>query len=298
VRGAVDDAAVVASTLLPLDIRARDRLIEVGLTQKLFDAPLLPSATPGQWTPARTLSGGILLTHRVSETDLQGQPFSFSPGTVNGRSEYTAVRLVGDFVVRGVVQVFAASVTATRGLDGTRSDVPGTEAPKRNFDALLVQLNYARRLSGEGLEFRARLSGQTSDSVLYAGERLSAGGGTTVRGYRENLLLADSGLLGSLELARPIHFGGGRSGAGGFDWGAFSLTAFTDAAALRNYRPPQPGDAIYSVGAAIAWTPSDALSAQLTWGVPLNKVSLAGAKDLQDRGVYFAVTLRPLRARR
>jgi hemolysin activation/secretion protein len=159
-------------------------------------------------------------------------------------------------------------------------------------------VNYARRLTREGLEFRARLSAQTSDSVLYAGERLSAGGGSTVRGYRENLLLADSGLIGSLELARPFHLGAGRAGSGSFDWGAFSVTGFVDGAQLRNYRPPQPGDGIYSLGAALTWTPSDALSAQLTYGHALNKVDLSGAKDLQDRGVYFAVTVRPLRARR
>jgi len=298
VRGAVNDAAVVAASLQPLDIKARDRLIEAGLTEKFLDTPLLPSAEPGHWISARGLSGGVLVTHRVSETDLQDQPFSFSPGAVNGRSEYTAVRVVGDFVMRGAVQVFAVSLTATRGLDGTRSDIPDSPTPKRNFDVLLAQVNYARRLSGEGLELRARLTAQTADSVLYAGERLSAGGGTTVRGYRENLLLADSGVIGSLELARPIHLGAGRAGTGRFDWGAFSVTGFVDGAQLRNYRPPQPGDGIYGIGAAIAWTPSDALSAQLTYGHALKKVDLSGNKDLQDRGVYFAVTVRPLRARR
>ncbi|MGZ6037866.1 MAG: ShlB/FhaC/HecB family hemolysin secretion/activation protein [Phenylobacterium sp.] len=297
-RGAINDAAVVAASLQPLDIKARDRLVEAGLTQNFIDAPLSPAAEPGRWIAAKTLSGGVLVTHRVSETDLQDQPFSFSPGAVNGRSEYTALRLVGDFTVRGVAQVFAVSLTATRGLDGTRSDIPGLPTPKRHFDVLLAQVNYARRLSSEGLEFRARLTAQTADSVLYAGERLSAGGGTTVRGYRENLLLADSGLIGSLELARPIHLGAARAGTGRFDWGAFTLTGFVDGAQLRNYRPPQPGDGIYGVGAAVAWTPSDALSAQLTWGHALNKVDISGAKDLQDRGLYFSLTVRPLRARR
>ena len=298
VRGAVNDAAVVASSLRPLDIKARDRLIEAGLSEKFIDTPLLPAAEPGHWISARSLSGGLLVTHRVSETDLQDQPFSFSPGAVNGRSEYTAVRLVGDFVMRGVVQVFAVSLTATRGLNGTRSDIPSLPSPKRNFDVALAQVNYARRLTSEGLEFRARLSAQAADSVLYAGERFSAGGGTTVRGYRENLLLADSGLIGALELARPIQLGGARAGTGRFDWGAFSVTGFVDGAQLRNYRPPQPGDGIYSVGASLAWTPSEALSAQLTYGHALNKVDLSGNKDLQDRGIYFAVTVRPLRAHR
>ena len=53
-------------------------------------------------------------------------------------------------------------------------------------------------------ELRARLSGQWADGVLYSGERFSAGGETTVRGYRETLLLTDEGVIGSIEIARPI----------------------------------------------------------------------------------------------
>lgn len=87
------------------------------------------------------------------------------------RSARTALRLTGDYVVRGVDQVFAISLTATRGLDGSRSDVPGVEDPKQHFTAVLAQVNYARRLSKQGLELRARLSGQFADSVLYAGAR-------------------------------------------------------------------------------------------------------------------------------
>ncbi len=298
VRAALNDAAVIAHPLVPLDIRAHDRSVELGLTRKLFDTPLLPADQPGRWLAARTVSAGILLTRRVSKTYLQDQPFSFAPGSVNGRSDYTALRLTGDYLVRSVDQVFAVSLTASRGLEGSGSDVPGSPAPRPGFDVLLAQVNYARRLSSGGLELRARLSGQIADSILYSGERFSAGGETTVRGYRENLILADNGLIGSVELARPVRLSRVQGGDGRFDWGAFNLAVFVDAAAMRNVHPPQPQRPIASLGLSLAWIPSDVVSAQLTYGVELAKAQLSGDKDIQDHGLAFRLTMHPLRIRR
>ena len=211
IRGALNQAVVVDPLLQPLDIAARDRYAEAGLTRKLIDAPLLPRAQGG-WSSARTLSLGGTVVWRTSKAFLLGEPFSFAPGAVDGRSEYTAVRLVGDYLVRNVDQVIAASVTGTLGLNGTRSDIAGAQSPDQHFQAILTQINYARRLSENGLELRARVSGQWSGSLLYSGERFSAGGATTVRGYRENALLADQGVVGSLELVQPLRLSGRRAG--------------------------------------------------------------------------------------
>ncbi|MBS0361012.1 MAG: ShlB/FhaC/HecB family hemolysin secretion/activation protein [Proteobacteria bacterium] len=296
VRVGYDDAAVVDSKLKPLDISARERMAEAGLTQKLVDDPLLPSSEPGRWRPAQSLSVGAFIAWRTTTAYLFGQPFSFAPGAVEGHAEYTVLRLTGDYVRRNVNQAFAASLTVTFGLDGTRADTPGvTGNPKPDFHAVLGQLNYARRLTAGGLEFRARASGQWSDGVLYAGERISAGGSYTVRGYRENLLLSDRGLIGSLELAQPVHLGERRSGAGGFDWGAFNVSAFLDGATMRNAKPPQPVPDIYSAGVSVLWAPADSFSARVTYGQQLKTVEAPGSRDLQDRGFQFRITARPLR---
>ena len=85
-------------------------------------------------------------------------------------------------------EVAAVALTATFGLDGTRVNLPDVLSPKEDFHVLLAQVNYARRLNASGMEVRARLVGQLTDSVLFSGERLSAGGETTVRGYRENAM--------------------------------------------------------------------------------------------------------------
>jgi hemolysin activation/secretion protein len=295
IRGSLNDAAIVDRPLLPLDISSRDRAAEIGITRRFHDQPLLPSGQ-GSWIPARSLSVGMLLAYRQSKSFLFGEPFSFSPGSVNGRSEYTALRLVGDYVQRSVDQVIALSLTGTLGLDGTRSDVVGIPNPSQNFLAVLASFNYARRLSDGGLEFRGRLTGQYSDGTLYSGERLSAGGEGTVRGYRENLLLADRGVVGSAELSHPIRLGGEPRGGAGFDWGSFSISAFVDAAYLRNARSPQPAPSfIQSAGASLAWTPTEALQARISYGVALRDIEQTGSRDLQDRGVHFRLTVFPLR---
>lgn len=293
-RGALDNAVVVAQPLSALDIKARDRSYEAGLTHRVIDAPLLPTAQAGRWSPARTLSGGVLIAGRTSRSYLLGQPFSFAPGFVDGRSRYTVVRLVGDYLVRNVDQVFAVSVTASRGLSGTGSDLPGLPSPKPHFGALLAQVNYARRLMGDGLELRARLSGQLTNSDLYSGERFAAGGINSVRGYRENAVLADNGVVGSVELSHPLRLSRGGGGRG-FDWGAFQVSAFADGAAVRNHSPPQPQQRLYSLGVSATWVPSDVISAQVTYGKALKKAENQGRRDLQDRGVSFRVTLHPLR---
>ena len=294
-RGSVDRAAVVDSPLAPLDIRTRDMAAEASLTRRLLDRPLTPSGE-GRWSPSQQLSVGLAFAWRRQRSFLLGMPFSFAPGSVGGRAEYGAGRLVADYVLRNVDQVFAASATATMGLWGTRADQPLVLDPRRHFLALLVQLNFARRLDRHGLELRARLTGQTANSVLYSGERLAIGGAASVRGYRETLLLADRGLIGSLELARPFTLSGEGGATRGWDWGAFVASVFADAALADDVAGPDPSPrAIASLGLGLAWQPSDALSLRLDYGLALVDAQQTGSRDLQDRGVHVRLVLHPLR---
>jgi hemolysin activation/secretion protein len=214
---------------------------------------------------------------------------------VGGRSQYTAVRATADYINRGVSQVFALSFTGTLGLDGTRSATAGALDPKTDFKAALLQMSYARRLNAKNLELRARMAVQSANGPLYSGERFSAGGQNSVRGYRENLLLADEGAFASVELAQPFDLSGGRKGAGGLDWGAVTVSGFLDGARVGDDHGPDPSPrAIASVGASLAWTPSDAIFARVTYADALKKAPLVGRRDIQDRGFQFQVTVHPL----
>jgi hemolysin activation/secretion protein len=294
-RGSYNEAAVVDTPLLPLDIRTRDMTGQVSLLRQFVREPLTPIGE-GRWAPSVTLTGGVGVSHRRQNSFLLDQPFSFAPGSVRGRAEYTALRLIGDFVMRNVDEVLAASLTGTIGLAGTRSDIPGVLSPDRNFLALLLQLNYARLLDADGLELRARLTSQIASSVLYSGERLGIGGESSVRGYRETLLLADEGVVGSVELAYPFTLSGEPGAQRAFDWGAFTISAFLDGAYARNVAGADPEeDAIASAGLALAWTPAEGMNLRVAYGHAFVEVDPTGTTDIQDEGFHFRFTLYPLR---
>ena len=294
-RGGFNEAAVIDPELRPLDISASDWNVEGGLTHRLFARPLTPTRSGQGWQSARSLTLGTSIAHRVSKTRLLDRPFSFSPGAVNGRADYTALRLTADFVERGISTVFVVSLTGTQGLDGSRSNVPGLITPDRDFRSLRGQVSYARLLGENGLELRLRLTGQVADGILYSGERFAAGGRQTVRGYRETLVLADTGLVGSVELAQSFTLSGRSGETSRFDWGAFTASAFVDGALLGNREIADPvADRLLSVGAGLAWRPSPALQANFTYGHALKDVIVPGQRDMQDRGFHFAITVRPL----
>jgi hemolysin activation/secretion protein len=295
VRGGLNNAAVIDPALLALDISARDRFVEGGLVYTLFERPLLPASAAGDWISARALTAGATVLHRQTRTFLFGQPFSFTPGSVRGRAEYTALRGSFEFVDRSPSQALTASLVATLGLDGTRSDVPDLPQPPQNFRVVLGQANYARRLTDGRLELRARVTGQWTDKILYTAERFSIGGSGTVRGYRENLILADRGVVGSVELAQPFTLSGRARPTDGVDLGAFTASVFLDGGWTDNVGPNDPNPRwIAGAGVSLLWTPADALSARITYGQALRDAAIVGRRDLQDRGVQFFVTVRPL----
>jgi hemolysin activation/secretion protein len=295
IRAGLNNAAVIDPALLALDISARDRFVEGGLAYTLFERPLTPAGDEGRWITARALTLGATVLHRRTRTFLFGEPFSFTPGSVRGRAEYTALRGAIDFVDRGPSQAITASLIGTLGLEGTRSDVPGLAQPPENFRVILGQLNYARRLTDDRLELRGRLTAQWTDKILYTAERFSIGGSNTVRGYRENLILADRGVVGSVELAQPFSLSGGRRATDGVDLGAFTASVFADAGWTDNVGPADPSPRwIAGAGASLLWTPSDAFSARATYAASLRDAAIVGRRDLQDRGFQFFITVRPL----
>jgi hemolysin activation/secretion protein len=290
----LNDALVIDAVLAPLDIRTESVLIGAGLAHDLVKTPLMPQPGGG-FTAARTLSAKAQFDFRNTKTFLLGEPFSFAPGSVRGLSRYYAARAGLDYVSRSVSEVLASALTVTIGVDGTRSDIPGVPAPDKHFVGVLGQATYARRLNEAGTEIRARATAQWHSSVAYAGERLPIGGANSVRGYRETLYLVDNGATGSIELSQPFNLSRRSSAPQNFNPGAFAVSAFIDAAWLENIDVPDPPrDFIAGAGLALAWVPSPGFTARITWAHNFQDVRVPGPRDLQDRGVQFSVTLRPV----
>jgi len=294
-RGLFDEAAVIDQSVRALGVRSTENSVEGGITERLIQEPLTPTPDGTGWIPAQSLSVGLRAATRHTYNSLLGMPFSFSTGAVDGVTNVDLMRGTADYVLRSEQQVFAVSGTYSFGLRGTGADLPGVIRPDPHFKVILLQMNYARRLTAGGLEFRARLSAQQSSSPLYSVEQFSAGGQDTVRGYRENLILADSGVIGSLELACPVTVGHLTCDAPGDDWKTVRLSVFTDGAYMRNRVGPQPDpDGLASVGFSLTWTPTRAVFARFTYGGALISATQTGPKDIQDQGIEFNVTVHPL----
>lgn len=121
------------------------------------------------------------------------------------------------------------------------------------------------------------------------------GGANSVRGYRETLYLVDTGAAGSIELSQPFSLLSRSSAPRNFDPGAFTVSAFVDAAWFNNIDVPDPPrDFIAGAGLALAWVPGPGFTARIAWAHNFYGVQIPGPRDLQDRGVHFSVTLNPL----
>jgi hemolysin activation/secretion protein len=293
--GGINNATAIEEPAQDLDITSRSWSAAAGLGLK-YEAPLTPDPFAGGWIASESASLTAGLFHSELRTYLLGEPFSFSPGAVNGVARYSAFRLGADYISRGTSEALAGSVSFTVGLGGTRSENENITTPDPHFTTALASLSYAWRLNTRRLELQTKLVARYSPGVVYTGERLAIGGVATVRGYRENMFIADRAAVATIEIAQPL-LGvlTGRSDDRA-DWRNFTLSVFVDGAVFANSRPPvNAADHIASVGLAVSWSPIPSLSAELAYGKRLFDVVLPAEQDLQDKGIHFAIVFEPLR---
>ncbi|MHC5829526.1 MAG: BamA/TamA family outer membrane protein, partial [Nostoc sp.] len=109
------------------------------------------------------------------------------------------------------------------------------------------------------------------------------GGVDTVRGYRQNELVADNGVVGSVEVRIPV--------ASNVE--TLQLIPFFDIGTAWNNRgmntDPQT---IASLGLGLNWQPLRGLVLRTDYGVPLSGTSDRG-NSLQDNGFNFSVLYQP-----
>ncbi len=86
------------------------------------------------------------------------------------------------------------------------SGLPGEAAvqPANHYGLWLGQAQYARQMLDNGAQIILRGSMQRTQHLLLSLDRMSIGGVTTVRGYRENQMTRDSGSVVNVEFSYPI----------------------------------------------------------------------------------------------
>jgi hemolysin activation/secretion protein len=223
--------------------------------------------------------------HRWNQTDLLGEPFDISPGAIEGKTVVSVLRLSQEWTGRGQNHLLALRSTFNVGLDvlgATESGIPG--APNGKFFSWLGQGQYVQRLFNTQNQLVLRIAGQWTGEPLLALEQFSVGGLETVRGYLENQLVRDRGIVSSAEFRIPLLFN--KAGAG-----IVSLAPFFDFGGAWNVNgSPQP-TTIYSTGAGLLLTPGKHLSAQIYWGYRLHHVQMPPETDAQTLGLDFRVNI-------
>ncbi len=265
-----NNSQIIEAPFEDLGIRSESKTFSVGFRQPLVRSPQSEFAL------------GLSLDLRRSQTFLLDDiPFSFSEGPNEGESKVTVLRFSQDWVQRGARQVLAARSQFSLGInafDATISDT-GTDA---RFFAWLGQFQWVQQLSPR-LLLVAQLAAQLTPDSLLPLEQFSLGGINTVRGYRENQLVSDNGILGSLELRFPLTYNPQILQIAPF---------FAVGSGWNNQRANPDPQTIASIGLGVRWQISTTLSLRLDYGIPLVDIANQG-DSLQDQGFSFSLRYQP-----
>ncbi len=264
-----------------LNITSRIRTYGIGLAQPFYR------------TPQQTFSMGVNLELRRSVSYLDGERFSFAPGSENGEGKETPLRLYQEWLDRDLHQVVAARSTLSIGLDAFDATQQHGSVPDGQFVTWLGQFQWARRLGDWGIQSIFRTDLQLSNRSLLPMEQCAVGGFNTVRGYRENQLVRDECFIASLEFRVPIVALPIPGLSHGAEEGLLQLAPFVDYGRGWNKDWPTPTPkSISSAGLGLRWDINPSIRAAVYWGHPFDRISNGGAEhDLQDRGINFFVQL-------
>lgn len=269
------NSRIIEEPYRSLDLTTNSRYAEVSIRQ-----PLLRRAGQDATQEfALSLTGSRL----ESSSALGGTPYPLSPGADdNGRIGVSAVRFGQEYVYRDSRSVFALRSQLNVGVGALNSTI-NASAPDSRFVSWQGQGRWLKQLApNTDLIVQGRV--QLADRSLVALEQFAVGGQSTVRGYRQDALLADNGAFASVELQLPI----GRSPTS-----VFQVAPFIDAGTVWN-KSQQSGNTsntLLATGLGLQWR-TERLSARIDWGIPL--LNIAGSKNSwQDNGLYFSVRYFP-----
>jgi hemolysin activation/secretion protein len=261
---------IIEEPFTALDIVADARAYEI-----TFRQPLIRQASASS---AQELALGLTASRLESESSLQNSPFPISAGAdANGRTRVLALRFFQDWSGRSTQEALFVRSTFSWGLNALDSTI-NTDAPDGRFFSWLGEALWLKRLGNTSLAVRSRL--QLADRPLPAFEQISLGGINTVRGYRQDNFISDSGFLLSTELRIPV-------------WKTptqeLQVAPFIDFGTSwnNNAEISSTSGTLTSIGLGIQYR-SDRFNARLDWGIPFNDTN-SNSKTWQENGVYFSL---------
>lgn len=268
---------LIESQLGPVDVTTRSEVFGVTLQEPLYR------------TPQQELSLAFSTERLHSDTRFVTDDPRLDPELLHDfRSEltHTALRLALEWLNRSPQQVLAVRSRFSLGVEALGASIRA-EKPDGRFFTWVGQVQWARRLTTWDLQTVARLDVQWAADPLLPLERMAIGGRTSVRGYRENQLVRDSGLVVSVESRVPL--------VRNTRWAeVVQLVPFVDVGRGWNVGAGQSTDEpiLLSVGLGLRWAvtllPSVPVRSEMEvfWGYPLKDVQTPGG-DLQDLGLHL-----------
>ena len=264
------DYVILEEPFNTLDIESDTRMYSVGLRQPIY----------------RDLQHELSLTlkgeHRRSDVLVSGEPFSISPGSVNGQTRISALRLSPEYVYRSQERVIAARTTFSFGLDEL-NPILGDEFDPEYF-TWMTQASWVESVSENDTLLVVKLFHQHTDDRVVSMEQFSLGGVNTIRGYRENQLIRDNAFIISPEVRFPVY-------KDRYGKALVYLIPFVDYGIGWNSNGPREREEIYSAGLGVTYNPTDHISMSLYWGHGFEDFGVRNNNDLQDDGIHFQLRL-------
>lgn len=266
--------------LAPLDINSAYQQYRA-----TFQQPVLQN-------PNQSLVLGLTFDYQTSGTSyLDHLPFPGRGTNLDGQVTASALRFFQEWTQRSERDVLAARSEFSLGLDVLGStvayDAPfNPDAPSTRYFLWRGQGQWVKLLAPNTL-FLLRGDVQVANRPVVFLEQYGLGGLGSVRGYRQNTLLTDSGLFASMEFRLPILRIGEIEGV-------LQLAPFLDFGVGWNIpgnSDPDP-NVLASTGIGLLWQSGEAVSIRLDWGIPLGRVPFRG-NSWQDDGITFSIQIQP-----
>jgi hemolysin activation/secretion protein len=270
VRYSNSGSRIIESEFRSLNIRSEAETLSFNLRQPLT------------YTANSEFALSLAFDLRRSQTFILNDiPFSFTEGPEDGESKVTVIRFSQDWLQRNTNTVLAARSQFSFGIgamDATVND-SGTDG---RFFSWVGQFQWVQRLSPRVLML-AKINTQLTPDSLLSLEKISIGGVETVRGYDQNQLVADSGVVGGVEVRIPLTS----------NVETLQLLPFFDIGTVWNNRGSNPdSQTLASLGLGLQWQPFNGLVLRTDYGIPVIGTS-DGGSSLQDNGFNFSVRYQP-----
>lgn len=225
---------------------------------------------------------GVTASRQESETTLLGEKFPLSVGADGeGRTHISAFRFFQEYTQRNPRSVFAARSQFSLGIGALNATIH-EEPPDSRFLAWRGQVQYVRLLAPETL-LVLRSDAQLANRTLLPLEQFGLGGIRSVRGYRQDVLLADNGVLTSAEIRIPIY----RTLQ---PRKVLQVIPFIDFAKAWNSSGRENPDTntLLGVGLGLQLQLENNFIARFDYGIPFIEVD-GGNRTWQEKGFYFTV---------